>query len=246
MNKSTTALRIHHQEYTIHRSRPRSNSFGSHKGGIMKFLFTALTALIVLPWAPLEGQIIDSYGLKASLVSSRFSITDRVENIDYIEGASFHPSIGIFARSRLTESFNVETEISYLQKGASKVLQYAVTTPDNPDGNGKTETMTSTIDLNYLQFGVNVQPKIQLGKMITFVSVGPSINYLLSVDNFLAQEDVKSVTFGYNIGLGAAFDEIIHAPIFFEVKYCGDFSPFYSGSGKYWNDVFLINIGVNI
>jgi len=153
----------------------------------MKFLFTALTALIVLPWAPLEGQIIDSYGLKASLVSSRFSITDRVENIDYIEGASFHPSIGIFARSRLTESFNVETEISYLQKGASKVLQYAVTTPDNPDGNGKTETMTSTIDLNYLQFGVNVQPKIQLGKMITFVSVGPSINYLLSVDNFLAQ-----------------------------------------------------------
>jgi hypothetical protein len=212
----------------------------------MKSLYITFIALILSPHTFLVAQIIDSYGLKASFVYSQFSITDRIENIEYIEGLSFHPSMGVFVRTFNTESFDLETELLFLQKGASKVYQYTVATADNLDGSGKVETITSEIDINYLQLGINVQPNMQLGEMNVYATIGPSINYLLSVKNFIADEDVKKITFGYNAGLGARFDKIIHMPLFLELKYCGDLASFYSRSGKYWNNVFLINLGVNL
>jgi hypothetical protein len=201
----------------------------------------------------LEAQMINTYGLKISVVRSSFNITDKTPvivgshtyYIDYVDGPSIHPSIGVFVQNTTIQNLSIEAELLYIQKGASKTYELLVATAEDPDGFTKKETVTNKIDLDYLQFGINLQPKLQFGGFDIYASIGPSINYLLSPGP-LVSEDSKNIVLGYNLGIGITLENIVNAPIFVEAKYNGDLSSFYSSRGKYWNRIILMNLGVNL
>jgi len=217
-----------------------------------RYLVLTFSLFYLIQPTRLHAQGVVDFGTKVSVSQSSFTIKDKTPvnsngnlfYLDYVDGTSLHPSIGIFAKDSFVPNLTVEAELLYLQKGASKTYHSMVTTAENPDVLTE-ETNTVEISLNYLQFGLNLQPTIQLGQLDLYATIGPSIDYLVSVTN-LPREGVKNVTLGYDLGIGTSLNRALHVPVFVEVKYSGDFSSVYSAAGKYWNSVILLNVGVSL
>jgi len=205
---------------------------------------------------PLQSQVISDYGVKVAMTVSDFDIVNKHPvnvggqslYLDYTTGSSLNPSIGLFARLPIIENVILETELLYLQKGARKTYVYKVTTIENPEGTGETINYTNQIGLHYLQFSANLLPKIKFENIDVYGIVGPTLGYLTQVTNFFIEESKKKdFAFGYSVGIGVNLREIISNSFLLEVKYCKDFSEFYSsGNGDYWNRVFILSLGTTL
>jgi hypothetical protein len=220
----------------------------------MKYFKVVFIAILTLTcFQSIKSQTVEKYGIKTSITLSNFNITDkRAVNLtgqpvylDYTEGGSINPSIGIFAQLFLTDFVNAEMELSYLQKGAWESREITVYYADNTTGKMLSANENG---FQYLQFAFNVQPKLKFGETMTYITVGPTINYLVRITNFVVEKNkIDDVQIGYNVGIGMSLSDLINSPLFLELKYAGDFSEFYSsGNGNYWNQVFLFSLGIDL
>lgn len=62
----------------------------------------------------------------------------------------------------------------------------------------------------------------------------------------IAIEDVKKVVFGYTAGIGFDIDSQARVPVFLEAKYNGSFSSSFAILGNYWNQAFIVSVGVRM
>lgn len=213
---------------------------------------TKILLLLSLVICVSEAQIISRYGFKISFTNSNIIVKDKKPfgnygYMDYNEGNSVNPAVGIFSDFKIIDNLEIETELSYVQKGSRKTTEVHYTTADDPDGNNmKSSDLTSEIGLHYLVLGINLHPTIHFGDITTYGIIGSSMNYLIQVTSFL-RDDIKDFSVGYSVGIGTDVSNIINLPLFIELKYCGDFSQFYSSVyGNYWNRVMFITVGTNL
>lgn len=215
----------------------------------MKFVFVTVAVFITSFVA--SAQLISDYGLKISLNSSSITVTDKKNNFynvpfDNSNGNSINPSVGLFLNSSLDENLQIEVELSYIPKGSRKTIEYLITTPENPYGDGTKTDYTTSIDLRYLELGLNIKPTINLGKVPAYLIAGVSTNYTLNAVN-IAHYKLEEFLFSYKLGVGCKLKEITNVPIFIEAKYIGDFSYFYNNEfGKLWNKVIQVTLGLNL
>lgn len=194
------------------------------------------------------------YGLKAGLTSSNISITNIIPRFSgtysividksLYEGQMISPSIGIWTKVLDTDLISLELESNYLHKGSSRTLEMAVTTPEKPLGT--LEKMTLSFVLKYIQLNINPQIKYSIRELTVYGIFGVSINYLLRAETiWLKEEKRKDLTIGYNVGFGLDLDKFL-SDIFVEVKFNGDFYPYYQDYADFKNQVWMISIGYRI
>lgn len=206
---------------------------------------------ILLGSCVVNAQIVYDYGLKVNLNSSSISVTDKkdyyiIVPYDYYDGNSINPSLGLFLNAAFTENLILEAELAYIPKGSRNTMDLLITTPEDPDGDGTKTDYTTTIDLRYLELGLNIKPTVKLGKVPAYLIAGVSANYTLNAIN-VAHNNLEEFLFSYKLGAGCNLKELINVPVFIEAKYIGDFSYFYNYSyGKLWNKVVQVSIGFNL
>lgn len=213
----------------------------------LKLLFIAVMISVNF----LMAQDVLDYGIKLGVSSSKVKATDTKTSFysntpEYYEGNSVNPFIGIYLNYKLSDNLSLESELTYLQKGSRKTMDLIYTTIDNPSGNEQSTKYTTEIDLRYLELGLNLKPTVCLGKVPAYLILGASANYTLNAIN-ITQDKIQDFLFSYKLGVGCNISGILNKPLAVEVKYIGDFSKFYSYDyGNLWNQVILVNIGINI
>jgi len=202
-----------------------------------------------------HGQIIQDFGIKVGASISNFRITDarpivignQTFYIDYIQDDVVNPSISCFADLLKSDHLNLQAEISYMRKGASKTSELLVTSPENPEGNGEKVSVTNEIGLQYVGLALIAQPRQSLGDAQVYGQVGSTLNYLLSSSQLTIFSDHwNNFQVGYLIGLGVDPSQILHASVFVEVRYNADFGYFYQSSAKFWNRSWMFCVGTRL
>lgn len=190
-----------------------------------------------------------NYGFKLGVTNSNIIVTDEKPvgpgtYLDYVNGNSINPSIGIFVNYEIINNLKLETELNYVQKGARETKEISYITP--PDTTEKNSKFTTESGLQYLEFGVNIKPYINISNTNVYGIIGSSVNYLVQSTAFM-QKDLKDVIFSYRLGAGIDLKNLITIPIFVEIKYEKDISEFYSYKyGKFRNKLLIFNIGINL
>ena len=212
------------------------------------------TVLFVLATVSVSGsadaQLIKDFGIKIGATISHIRLTDekpiyiggQPHYLEFIQGNVVNPSMTLFVNWVNTEHLTLQTELTFLRKGASKTYVILVTTEDNPDGNGTEVTFTQETGLRYLELGVNLQPKYPLGDVVVYATAGPTFSYLVGSNMFASGNQLSKVQVGYSIGVGTSYKNL-----FVETKYAGDFRYFYDHPfAKSWNRLWMFCIGTTI
>ncbi len=217
----------------------------------MKNLAGFIFVMIIVFSNYLKAQDLFDYGIKVGLSSSSVKATGTKPGVyfnseEYYKGHSINPFIGFFLNYKMNNNLILESELSYIQKGSRKTMEVTYTTIDNPDGDGRKTDYTNEIDLRYLELGFNIKPTMRLENIPTYLIIGASANYTLNAIN-ITQDGIEKFLFSYKLGLGCNINGVLKLPLLIELKYIGDFSKYYSYDyGNLWNEVLLINIGLNI
>ena len=190
------------------------------------------------------------YGFKVNITGSNINYTDKspfAENLNYVEGSSFNPSIGLFAIFLKTKYLNFEAEVTYLRKATSETGEAIRLEPGDIDGTNPIKVhYTYEIGSQYIQMGINAQPKYQIGDINAYVIIGPTLDYLIKTTVPYSKDELKRLQIGYNIGFGTNLIKAINKAITLELKYQGEFTPFFESDFKLWNRVVMFSIGVGV
>jgi hypothetical protein len=187
------------------------------------------------------SQFIPDYGLKVGLVSSNFESKywDFLPKNEYSE-TRLGSTVSFFIYLYSNKHFNLETDISYVQKGGqekSKPLDY-------PEG---VEEAIFDIQFDYLQYNLSFNPKFQRNSYEVYFISGIGINYLLRSSGSMITNRVKKINYGFSIGLGFALNDVIKHSLLFEVLYNSDIgniekNDFY----KYKNKILVFRFGIRL
>ncbi|MBI1937002.1 MAG: outer membrane beta-barrel protein [Ignavibacteriales bacterium] len=170
-----------------------------------------------------QAQIIKNVGVKLGVNSSKLNFTNYQDEIfvdfdELFKERRADINVGIFIHSFDMEYLDLETELSYNKEGSEYPM--VVTTVENPDGIDEEVILDNEYD--FLKFGINLRPQINLGEQKLFLTAGPSINYLLrDRGQFYFGEKLKKVYWGYNFGIGAQLNSLLSFPLLLEIKYNG-------------------------
>ncbi len=220
----------------------------------MKLKNISIVLIILIGATRIHAQFIKKYGIKIGI--SATNIFERntqpivVNNIpisiDYPSGQLISPLISIWATVFDSNVFNVEPEISFIEKGQSNTQDINISTTRTPDIS-VTEKLATGFTFKYLQLNINCHLKYKTGNLLPYLIIGPDISYLISAENFLLEKDKKkNFIFGYNLGFGFNFGDLFGKNIFIEAKYNPDFSSFYENGTDFWNKVWTFNVGTEL
>lgn len=214
-----------------------------------------LIVLLIVTSALSQAQIFSRCGIKVGLNMSDITITDRhpadiggvSQDVDYVQGATFNPAISLFVDPVRSERLDLEVELSWVRSGARRTTEIVYYNP--PDFTTSTATnVTNELGLYYLRLGFNAEPKYSLGGVTVYATVGPTVNYLLSVTDLVATDDqLNRLLIGYTLGLGAVMPGVFNRDFFVEIKYGSDSKYFYKGYyAHFWNRTWLLNVGAEL
>jgi hypothetical protein len=193
------------------------------------------------------SQFISDYGMKIGMTASKpnfkYDPSINITDVPFDE-TRISPNIGIFLRFLDLKNIDFETQLSYLQKGGEN--KYEITTINQPNGTG--EFLTFEIQFEYTQLGLGIRPKYSTNTVDAYSYIGGSLDYLLGVKNIIIPKNqFKDFVFGYAMGVGLSFNEILNNPIFLEVVYNSDISKVYQTQGlDIKNKLWLFRIGVSL
>ena len=142
------------------------------------------------------------------------------------------------------KNIDLETQLSYLQKGAEN--KFEITTANQPEGTG--EFLTYDVQFDYIQLQLGIRPKYATNKIEAYSFIGGSFDYLLGVKNLPTPKDqFKNFVFGYAVGVGLSFNEILNNVLFLEVIYNSDISKIYHSENlDIKNKLWLLRVGVSL
>jgi hypothetical protein len=206
----------------------------------MQFL-ARLVILISILYSVSNAQLISDYGLKIGIVSSNFKMDFYKNNKNFnsaFDKSRLGPTMGLFVRYFEKSNFDVETELSYVQKGGTD--KFEIITTNDPEGTG--EYLIFDIQFDYLQLKTSLRPNYLLNNFEIYGLFGASLDYLLAVKNgILPKNDYSDFIWGYVLGFGLTFNNLLDNKISLEVVYNSDFNEIYkSESVKYTNNLYLI------
>ena len=216
----------------------------------MKKIMLGLSFILIFLCQQSFAQDGIKFGFKVSVTASNINYTDKssiAQNRDFIDGNSFNPSIGLFAIFLKTNHLNLETEITYLRKATSETGEIKVVEPGDFDGTNPIKLhYTYEVSSQYIQIGINAQPKYQIGNINTYIIVGPTLDYLMKTTVPYSGDELKRLQIGYNAGIGTNLSKAINKEITLELKYQGDLTPFFESNYKSWNRVVMFSVGVGV
>jgi len=222
----------------------------------MKALNLTLSLLLTFVlFMPAYSQVFQDFGIKAGATISNIQVTDigpieignQFYSVDYIEDNVANPSVACYTDLFKLDNLDVQAELSYMRKGATRTSTFVVTTVDNPDGNGQTVSFTNEIGLHYLGLALIAQPWGQVGDARLYTIVGPTFSYLLGSSGLLALPDqLSKFQVGYTVGVGVDPSKIVKANVFLEIRYNGDVRYFYDAGAKFWNRSWLFCVGTKL
>lgn len=223
----------------------------------MRNMKGALLFAILFPMGGLlQAQLAGNIGIKAGATMSIIrvrGITPTLYGTGDIATPSFarwenvvNPVVSLFVNVLTSPVFILQTELTYLQTGASYMNYYWIN-PDGPDY-VKTATLTTEITLKYLVLSIAAQPRLALGNFAFYADVRPTFSYLLSSSNIMVVENqLSNVQAGYSLGIGFDFGKLLGRSLFLEVAYAGDFRYFYDyGYAKLWSSYWSCRIGTTL
>ncbi len=173
------------------------------------------------------------YGVKFGMLSSKqvFDFEGKTKHpliaFEALYGNSerrLGPQIGLFVNFPSFRNFAIQSEISYLQKGAEE--RFEVTTVDNPEGTGEFYTI-DLFQFDYLAFALLAQPRFKLGAVSPYGVVGPSLNWLIANRAAGFFGETKKLTTGLTLGLGFELSRPLSVPLLFEFRYNPDLTHFF-------------------
>ena len=134
---------------------------------------------------------------------------------------------GIFAQFFNSDYFRFETELGYKQEGAQDKI--AVTTVDNPDGNGQFVTIDHGYD--FISLNLSFQPKLENKDACLYGIISPTLNYMIkNRDQIVLDNNITKFVLGYNLGLGFQPKNFLNGKLFIEAKYGSTFSKYLKGN----------------
>jgi hypothetical protein len=217
-----------------------------------------LTMLLACSGA--QAQFIKSFGIKSGIAISDIHVTDLSHpgsalGLYYVGNYPpdnvLSPTVSLFANFLHEEHLGLQAELTYLHKGASRTMEIPITTAQYPDGTGEAYKVTTEFNFHYLALALAAQPRVSVGDAAFYAHIGPTANYLLEVANYGWLEQFTRLQLGYTLGLGIDLGRLFDGDLFLEVRYAGDFSPFYeSASGvfehvKLWNRSWTVCLGTS-
>jgi len=221
-------------------------------------LQTCVTFILVLLLASTttQAQFLKSVGIKGGVAVSNVRVTDvhplagggaNPYVIEYMDENVVSPTVSLFADFLPGEYFGLQAELTYLRKGTSHTMSIPITTAQYPDGTGEVVEVTTEFSLHYLGFALAAQPRLPLGEAVTLYGYGgPTASYLLAVSNLYWLERFDRFQLGYTLGLGAEVAHLSTGNIFLELRYAGDFTPFYDDTtAKFWNRSWMVSLGTS-
>jgi hypothetical protein len=191
------------------------------------------------------SKTISDYGIKIGMVSSQFKIkpTDPRINFTLINHRRIGPTIGVYARYQEMNHFDFESGLYYIQKGGKEKME--ITTILQPAGTG--ETLVFDVQFDYLQFQTSFRPYIKSKGMSFYTLIGGTMDYLIWAGNTnTPRSNLKNFVFGYAIGTGFEFYNILNKVILVEVLLTDTKSIFKNSNIKTKTNSYLIRLGFSL
>ncbi len=190
------------------------------------------------------SQSFSEFGVKMGVLSSKHEqkiLSQIIGSTTYFNNTRVGPTMGLFLRYLDNDHFNIESEILYLQKGGEE--KFEITSISHPAGTG--EFIISDIQFDYLSFQTSIRPNYSYKEVNLYLLAGGTISYLLGVKGgFKPKGDFKSYSFGYSIGFGIVFQDVLKMPILFEALMNSDLTNIYESSGlEYKHKTYLLRLG---
>ncbi len=212
----------------------------------MKFLTQILILLSVL-YSISNAQLLSDYGIKIGIVSSKLKIDSREMDTNLhsvFDKSRLGPTMGLFVRYFDVNNFDLETELSYVQKGG--IDKFDITTTTNLQGTG--EYILHDIHYDYIQLRTSLRPKYSIDNIEIYGLVGLSLDYLLSVKNgILPRNKYSDFIWGYTLGFGLSFDNVLNHKISLEFMYDSDINAIYKSQHvQYTNHLLLLRTGFSL
>jgi hypothetical protein len=165
----------------------------------------------------LNGQLINSYGLKTGLCMANQDF-DFSNEINWDLQTRYGMRIGLFLELFENASFNLLLETSYAQKGMN--VEFDMYSDFEPTNN----TITFNNRVDYLEFSIFGKYAVNLSKLKPYFLVGPRIDFLLGYKSEKGAFDevykkFESVDFGFSIALGLEIQLIKKYTFLFEGRY---------------------------
>jgi hypothetical protein len=189
-----------------------------------------------------NARILSDYGIKIGIVSSKYEMdlknfSEEILIINRYEKSRLGPNIGIYIRYINWSHFDFETELSYVQKGATLKKDYYTSLSN----------LSNELRFDYIQFKNSLVPKIQISSYGIYGIIGFSLDYLLSVKsgNISKSRYSKYVT-GYILGIGFETGILNTNRIFLELALNKDINEIHEWRwARYYNSLISLNLGLS-
>jgi hypothetical protein len=189
-----------------------------------------------------NARILSDYGIKIGIVSSKYEMdlknfSEEILIINRYEKSRLGPNIGIYIRYLNWSHFDFETELSYVQKGATLKKDYYTSLSN----------LSNELRFDYIQFKNSLVPKIQISSYGIYGIIGFSLDYLLSVKsgNISKSRYSKYVT-GYILGIGFETGILNTNRIFLELALNKDINEIHEWRwARYYNSLISLNLGLS-
>lgn len=164
-----------------------------------------LTLLTLLSIRVLNGQVIQSIGIKSGLCISNqeWHIKSLNKTLETENRTGFYSAVTLdFFKSKY---FNFTTDIGYIQKGSQKKIPY--TTVSMPEGDGT--YVTNQTQFNYFILSPIFKIKYETKHIIPYAILGGKLDYQLSYQSDMNLQyndrNLNKAIWGLTSGAGVAY-----------------------------------------
>lgn len=207
----------------------------------MKFCLRAILFVFIFTHFAFS-QVISNYGIHFGLVSSQLSIREQKDNssLPAYDERRIGPNLGVFIRYHFLSRLELETGLSYIQKGGTDKTE--ITTVEHPEGTG--EYVYHDIYFNMIRLRGALHKSFDLSDMEIAIVPGVSVDHLISVNGgTLPKKEYSDYVFSYNIGVEFSSNRFLEKRLAVRIEYDSDISKIYDGEFVYNKcSLFTINI----
>ncbi len=204
---------------------------------IIRFLI-----FISILFSTINAQILSDYGIKIGMVSSKYEMdlknySEDILIINRYKKSRLGPNIGIYIRYINWSHFDFETELLYVQKGATL----------KKDHYTSLSNLSDELRFDYIQFKNSLIPKIQTSSFGIYGIIGFSLDYLLSVKGGdISQSRYSKYVAGYIFGIGFETRIPNDNKIFLELTLNKDINEIHEWRwARYYNSLVSLNLGLS-
>jgi hypothetical protein len=172
---------------------------------VKKILFNII--VIILPFvSKANSQLIHSYGLKTGITNAKqdWKYTGSFLDIKIFEKSRLGIDFGGFIEWLNSPTFNIVTEMHYIQKGCKDEIE--ITTIEEPSGTGEIKSIDPRID--YLSFPLLAKICYNNSKYNIYIISGYRIDFIVNKNRYASGsvfDDLNSYDNGPIIGFGINF-----------------------------------------